>query len=95
MTDYRETHMDNTATPRYVLYSAAFRGQHAFKGVAYKAAIMTRIAQDDIFRKTVLDVRMRNNTPRVFVDRAAAARHMRHSACTNECLTESLPKENQ
>ncbi len=85
--------MEDTENPRYVLYSAAFRGPHAFKGVAYKAAIMTRVAQDDIFRKIVLDVRMRKDTPRVFVDKAAAARHMRHSECTLECLNEPAPKE--
>lgn len=87
--------MEDTENPRYVIYSQAFRGPHAFKGVAYKAAIMTRVAQDDIFRQIVLDVRMRNDTPRVFVDRAAAAWHMRHSECTSECLSESTPKGNQ
>ena len=80
----REYDGDN---PRYVLYSEAFRGKHAFKGVAHKAQIMVRIAQDDIFRKIVLDVRMRNDTPRVFVDRPAVAQHMRHGECTSGCLT--------
>lgn len=85
----REDYDDN---PRYVLYSEAFRGKHSFKGVANKARIMTRIAQDDIFRKTVLDVRMRNDTPRVFVDRSATAWHMRHSECSSECLNNPLPE---
>lgn len=78
--------------PRYVLYSESFRGKHAFRGVAHRAMIMTRIAQDDIFRKIVLDVRMRNGTPRVFVDRPAVARHMRHHECSSACLTNPCQK---
>ena len=87
------TLMEDTENPRYVLYSKAFRGQHAFKGVARKAAIMTRIAQDDIFRKIVLEVRMKNGTPRVFIDKAAVTRHTRHFECNSACLNEHTPKE--
>lgn len=78
-----EDYEDN---PRYVMYSDAFRGPHAIRGQATKAKFMARIAHDDTFRELTLSVRMRGDTPRVFVDRAEVARHLIHTKCDRECL---------